>query len=232
VFLEIDGEPLQQYPGIWRSVANATLTDQFGNVYKRMQYGGPGQTAMAFEPVKGPAAAGAQLTLQVSQLDVQAGPESPNIESVYGNWVLHLGVKRSAGAQSLPLPASVTAGDTTYTVTAIHKSSDLVHIDWTLSGPTVDRYTELAYSFDPLEGPSPSVRDEMQSIRGTLFPVRLLGPGVETSPSAAPELITDGTFPKDGPATGSFTALVSKPGHYTLEINFGGATASIPIDIP
>lgn len=94
------------------------------------------------------------------------------------------------------------------------------------------RVYRFAYSYDPMAVPPPAVHQEMQSIRGTAYPASLVGQDGQRAAMVSPESNTGWAMPKDGPATGYITSLVTRPGVYTLEINFGGTTAHIPIDIP
>jgi hypothetical protein len=230
IFLEINGEPMAQPQGTWRDIAEATLTDQFGHVYKRG--GAAGQSGISFQPLTGPAVSGAHLALHITKIyNQEPPPNDANIDSIYGDWTLHLDLSQDPGGEGLPLPAAVTAGGTTYTVTALRHSSQVLHIEWTMTGSAVDRYEQLAYSYDPMVGPPPETRAQMEAIMGHRQP-QLLDPGGQPTGYRRTGVISDMTFPKNQPATGAVTTLIHGSGHYTLEISFGGVTASIPIDVP
>jgi hypothetical protein len=135
VLVQVDGHdapPSKTAAGY--QLLDLALTDQYGHSYDRIG----GQTGdLWFQPLVGQASHGpAHLTLHVTSLSLWAAgtpDQTAKEQTVQGDWSLGLSVTQKPGI-AVPLPAPITVGDLTYTVTSIRVSGTEVTVDWTATG--------------------------------------------------------------------------------------------------
>lgn len=151
IFIQILAPDGREAPDGTVPAFNATLTDQFGNVYHMMN--GFGMPVLHFQPLTGSAAAlGARLTLRIDTVDSPASPATGSgtavpttarSTTITGPWNLPFSVT-STGGQNLALPPPVRLGDTTYTFTALRTTSTLLEVTWTITGGAMARQQQMA----------------------------------------------------------------------------------------
>ena len=120
----------------------------------------------------------------------------------------------------LPVPAQVTAGGVTYTITSIRVAGSLLKIDWQASGRPIDEFAAVAYpprplstTLSPTDPRSPSYRFELlqrQYLQAEVLDrtgSRIQGNG------------GGGDLPRTKPYTwhGQTNALIPGAGEYTLQ---------------
>jgi Domain of unknown function (DUF4179) len=108
-----------------------TLTDQFGTTYTELgSYGNTasGASALEFSPLSGPAAAvGARLTLHISHVSSDGGPD------VSGSWQLS-GTILATETTNLPAPEAGFLGPASLRFTEALHSPNAVELRFTVSG--------------------------------------------------------------------------------------------------
>jgi hypothetical protein len=221
ILLEIDGRGLTgkpklygTHPGDFAVVGgSATLSDQFGHVYR--QRGGLGPTALEFDPLVSPASkVGARLTLHISGLQKQwllpLRPNAPVPADIMlgGDWTLHATLIQ-ASMHDLPLPAPVRTADGVFSVTLLRLTGSELVIHWTVSGPINDQVDRAFYG-PGATGWTPALRQLSQRFFGLQIvdangqpPVGGSGSGGEWDP---------GLF------RGETTVTIGHPGRYQLQL--------------
>ena len=124
----------------------------------------------------------------------------------------------------LPVPAPVTAGGVTYTVTSVQVAGNVLKIDWRASGRPVDEFGAAAYPAQP-----PSDR-RAASNRFELFLMQYLQPAVlDSAGNQVQGNGGGGGLPRTRPFVwqGQTIGLIPGSGQYTLEL--GCAT---PVQLP
>ncbi len=152
------------------------------------------------------------LTLQVKRLMQEQGGES-----IDGDWQIPLQVTVAASVD-VPLPADGTAAGNLFTFTSATLSGRLLTLRWEVSGPTIDEIRRLAYPPQSrswsagLGALTRSLRPDLAAIEGGSPPVVVL---------------SGGSFPAGGPATGELVAVVAEPGLYQFLLGETGAPVSV-----
>jgi hypothetical protein len=124
----------------------------------------------------------------------------------------------------LPVPAPVTAGGVTYTVTSVQVAGNVLRIDWRASGPPMDEFGASAYPAQP-----PSDRRATSNRFELLFmqyfrPAVLDGAGNQVQGPGG-----GGGLPRTRPYAwhGQTVALIPGSGQYTLELG-----CDTPVELP
>jgi hypothetical protein len=224
VLVQVDGHDAPPSKTAAGYQLDATLTDTYGHSYSRIG----GQTSdLWFEPLVGPAARGpANLTLHVSSLmlwpaDSSGAPRT--VTTVKGDWSIGLTVTRRPGV-TVAIPAPVTVGDMTYTVTSIRVSGTEVTVNWTVTG---GREIASLYQATRSGGFSP----EWKTIGDRYFMGWILN--TDGSSAGVPGNSDNGGYGvvSSQAVTGSVQHVLPGPGTYVLAIG-RPAVVQFPITIP
>lgn len=234
LFFEIDGKRYDSdtSPVEFTIFGQATLTDSEGNVYRQLLYGG-GLVGI-FEPLRGAAAQGAAVTLHITQLH----PRDPG-DPVAGDWTLTFSMTADP-ALPVAIPAPITVEGTTYTVTSLRVSREVIEVRWRATGAAVDQAVAHEAAAPPwtnapsamlTPGPitvSPEFKahaDQRRVLNATFFDPTLLAPsGLIERPFSGGM-----SAPRDGAVEGDATIRLTGAGRYRLRF---GEQAEMILEIP
>jgi hypothetical protein len=245
LFFDVDGRSADAAAGSnGYVVALAQGHDQFMNSYDWVP--GPEHViALRLEPLRGPAATyGARLDVHVSSLEMARG--APH--EIGGSWDFHLTLSPQPAA-SLAVPASMSAGASTYRVTSVQQVQGMLEVRWTVAGEGADSANGAvglaSWDFGMVEQPdglAPRYSSFGSSQSVTPNSGRAISPQQLLQQRLWPHLYgPDGkqiygigfhyAFARGEPAVGVLDVLTSGSGRYQIAFGDPGQ-AFLAIDVP